>query len=49
MGSVKSVFPSRLGVGNVTDLIQRETQQKAKAGAGGSVGSAGFGGSLLRE
>lgn len=49
MGSVKFIFPSMLGIGNVTDLIQRETQQDAKVAVGRSPGLAGFEGPLLPE
>ena len=49
MGSVKPIFLSTLGIGNVTYLIQRETQQTAKVAAGRSLGPEGFGGPLLRE
>lgn len=49
MGSVKFIFPSMLGIGNVTNVIQREKQQDTKVAAGRSPGLVGFGGPLLPE
>lgn len=44
MGSVKA---SRLKVGNVTELIQRDTQQSAEVALSPSPGPVGFGVPLL--
>lgn len=49
MGSVKAIIPSTLRVGNVTSLIQRDTQQGEKVALSLSPGLMGFGVSLLWE